>query len=516
MRDSRTENSIHNVFATMLEYFIKIILTFIARTIFIKYLGTEFLGLDGLYTNILSILSITELGLQSAIIFSLYKPILETNTSKIKAIMYIYRKCYFYIGCIIAIIGMGIMPFLPRIVNSDYNFGNLYFIFFLYLLQTLSTYWALAYKESMLIADQKKYKIVALSNLILVLKFIMQVISLIVYKSFEGYVISGIVTTIARNLIVSYIVNKNYPYLKHYNGEKLEKSEKVDLSKNVFGMSLYKISSTVMNSTDNIIISTFVSLSITGIYSNYLLIVSNLKMAINMLFSSITASIGNLCAEGNKNRSEFIFRCVNFLNFWIYGFAAICLYSLLNPFIIVWIGEKYIFSNLIVMLIVLNFATEGLQNAVILYKDACGLFWKGKIRPVLSALLNIVISVILVKLIGIAGVILGSIISRMITTWWFDGYLVYKNAFNMSPKKYYFRYFKSLLIICFTTLIIELICLPIHINGVYLLITKLFLCLIIPNLLFGFIFRNSEEYIYIKSIVINKIRNILNKKSKRE
>ena len=133
-----------------------------------------------------------------------------------------------------------------------------------------------------------------------------------------------------------------------------------------------------MNSTDNIIISTFINLTTTGIYSNYLLIVSNLKNAISTLFSSLTSSVGNLCAEGDKNKSEFIFRCINFLNFWIYGFAAICLWELIDPFIGLWIGEEYTFKKIIVFFIVLNFITDGLQQAVILYKDACGLFWKGK------------------------------------------------------------------------------------------------------------------------------------------
>lgn len=506
MKHSRTKNSFYNVCSSLLEYFFKIILVFVTRTIFIKKLGTEYLGLDGLFTNILSIMSITELGLSSAIIFGLYKPLVKKDTKKINILMYVYKKCYLYIGVVILILGLILMPFLPNFINSTYNFGNIYIIFFLYLLQTLSTYWVLAYKEAILIADQKKYKLVIITNSILFLKFILQLISLLFFKSFELFIIFGIITTVIRNRLVAYIVNKNYPYLKKYNKEKLPQKEKKDLIKNVIGMSMYKISSTIMTSTDNIVISAFISLTITGIYSNYLLIVSNIRLVLNSIFNSVTASVGNLYAEGDKKKSEFIFRCINFLNFWIFGFVAICLWELLNPFITLWVGEEYIFNKIIVLVVVLNFITDGLQQAVILYKDACGLFWKGKLRPVFSAISNIIISVILVRFLGILGVILGSIISRMITTWWFDPYLVYHNAFQMSQKKYYIRYFKSLLIIIMSALLID--SLTLFINNIILIFAiKLILCLIIPNIIFWLFNKNTEEFTYLKSIVLNKIKN---------
>lgn len=507
MKESRIKNSFYNVSTTLFEYVFKIVLVFITRTIFIKKLGTEFLGLDGLYTNILSIMSITELGLSGAIVYSLYKPLLEKDEKKINIIMHIYKNCYFCIGFVITIIGFVIIPFLPKIVNSSFDFGNIYILFLLYLIQTLSTYWVLAYKEAILIADQKKYKLVIISNVILLMKFMLQILSLLVFNSFELYIISGCITTITRNIFVAYMANKNYPYIKVYNKQKLEKKEIKDLKQNIFGMSLYKISSTVMNSTDNIIITTFINLTTTGIYSNYLLIVSNLRNAINTVFSSITSSVGNLCAEGNKIKSEFIFRCINFLNFWIYGFASICLWVLINPFIELWIGEQYTFKKVIVFVIILNFITDGLQQAVILYKDACGLFWKGKLRPVFSALLNIILSILLVQKFGILGVILGSVISRMITTWWFDAYLVYHNAFEMSPKKYYFRYFRSLIIIVFAAISIDLLMKFININLIINFFIKFVLCVIMPNIVFWICFRKSEEYNYLKSIVINKFIN---------
>lgn len=502
---SRTRNSIYNISASLIEYIVKIITTFVIRTIFIRILGSEFLGLDGLFTSILSMLSVTELGLGGAIVFGLYKPLLNKDTEKINILIHVYKKCYMVIGGVILAVGFLMMPFLPQIVNSDYNFGNIYVLFLLYLLQTVSTYWILGYKEVLFTADQKKHKIVVIANAITILKFILQAASLLWLKSFEFYIISGLIMTVARNLLIAAKVDKSYPYAKRHNGKKLSKSDRVDLTKNVFGMSLYKISSKVMNSTDNIVISMFVSLAATGIYSNYLLIVSNIKTVLDLIFSSVTASAGNLYAEGRHEKSEFIFRCLNFMNFWIYGFVAICFWELLNPFITIWLGEEYIFETVVVLLIVMNFVTDGLQRAVLMYKDACGLFWRGKLRPVFSAGLNIIISVILVQFMGISGVILGSIISRMLSTWWFDPYLVYKHGFGMSSRGYYFRYVRSLLIIIMTALIIDGIMKLVNLDFAAMTVVRTALSIMIPNLVFWFCSRKSEEYIYIKGILSNWI-----------
>ncbi len=506
MSNGRTKNSILNVSTSLLEYLIKTVLVFVTRTVLINKLGAEFLGLDGLYTNILSLLSVTELGLGGAVIFSMYKPIIDGDTEKLNILVHIYKKCYFYIGLAIFVMGLVLMPFLPRIINSSYDFGNIYGLFAIYMLQTLATYWFFAYKEAIMIAHQRKYKLTFAINFTAVLKFVLQLTSLIAFQSFVMYIISGLITTLIKNILVARIADREHPYAKKYNGKKLERAEKKILVKNVFGMSLYRISSAVMNSTDNIIISAFINITIAGIYSNYLLIVMNIKNILNTIFTSMTSSVGNLFAEGDREKSEFIFRCLNFMNFWLYGFAGICLWELLNPFINVWIGKEYLFEYAVVLVIVLNFVTDGLQQAVILYKDACGLFWKGKLRPIFSAGLNIIISIILVRPLGILGVILGSIISRMVTTWWFDPILVYKNAFQRSAVGYFFRYARSMLLIVLAAVLIDGLAGFVDVDGFTNLLMRFALCLIIPNILFWAIFRKSEEFVYIRTIVMSKLR----------
>lgn len=505
-KNSRTKNSAFNVIASLSEFMIKTILSFVIRTIFIRKLGTEFLGLDGLFTNILSLLSVTDLGLESAIVFSLYKPLAEKDEEKINILLNVYKKCYRYIGLVIMTMGLALMPFLHLMVNTDQDLGNIYIYFGLYLLQTLSTYWLLAYKQALLTADQKSYKSFIVSDVILGLKFVLQFLSLTVFKSFGFYVISGLVTTLIRNLMISYIVDKNYPYAVHYNGKKLKREEKNALTKNVFGMSLYRISSKVMNSTDNIVISTFINLTTTGLFSNYSLLISNVSMAINTMFSSMTASVGNLFAEGQVKKSEFIFRCITFMNFWVYGLASICFWELFNPFITIWLGNEFLLGKEVVLVIVLNFLMDGLQRSVIMYKDACGLFWKGKIRPVFSALFNIIISVILVQWMGITGVILGSILSRLITTWWFDPCLVYKHAFKMPVGKYFLRYFRSFFVVVLVALMIDGI-MHFVVVGVWAeFFIKIALCLVVPNLVFWVLFRKSEEFGYMRGIINSKLK----------
>ena len=218
--------------------------------------------------------------------------------------------------------------------------------------------------------------------------------------------------------------------------QKIEKEEKKKIQDNIKGMALYKISSKVLSSTDNIIISAFIGVAMVGKYENYNYFWMVATAVCTMFFNSYTPSIGNLYATESKEKVEDFFRTLNFANFWIYGFFSVLLYILMSPFIDLWFGEKFVLSKVIVILFVTNLATSGLQNAVITYKDACGLFYKGRYRPACSAALNLILSIIFVKYWGVAGVILATIISRFLTTWWFDAWMIYHYIFIKSPISY--------------------------------------------------------------------------------
>jgi O-antigen/teichoic acid export membrane protein len=485
------------------------LLKFICRTVFIYTLGKEYLGISSLYINILSVLSISELGFSSAITYSLYKPLAENDIPKVQALMNFFRRAYKIIGLIILGVGLLLMPFLPNLMKGVSEKINIYLFYVLYLIQTSVSYFFFAYKATLLIADQKKY----ISDFVIystqVIMIIIQIIILLFTRSFLFYTIIMIVGNIVQNLAIAKVADKKYKYLKK-NNVCLDNADRKDVYKRVYAMSLYKVSTTIVNSTDNLIISSFISVLAVGIYDNYYLIVNAVRSMVVVVFQAFTASLGNLFVTESKERNEFIFRCVNFLNFWVVGFCSICFLVLFQPFITLWIGSEYVFDYYIVVIIVANYATCYLQNAVLVYKDASGLFVKGKYRAVVSAVLNFVLSIILVQYWGIAGVFMGTIISRLLTTWWYDAWLLYKHGFGMSPVKYYARYIRSCAIIAIVTLLINFVSMPL--SGVKWenLIVKLIICVFLVNMVFYLLFGRSEEFIYI----VDKGKNIINKKTK--
>ena len=245
--------------------------------------------------------------------------------------------------------------------------------------------------------------------------------------------------------------NNLYPYLKGNSEEKLSPSERKHFFKNLYSLFLYKISGVVIHGTDNIVISLFIGIKWVGIYSNYLLIISTITTLVSYIFYSITASVGNLIVSENNEKKYFVFRVIHFANFWVFGFCVVCLWNLLNPFISIWLGEKYLFNVFVVFSILLNFYTAGMQNASTTFRETTGLFSKGKYRPIFAAMINIVASIFLTHFIGIAGVFLGTVISRLLTYFWFDPYVIFKFEFRKSVKEYFIRYIWFLFLVIIAT-----------------------------------------------------------------
>ncbi len=498
--NSRTVNSLKSAVTGIGGQLITLILKFVSRTVFIHTIGVEYLGINGLFSSVITILNISELGLQTAIVYSLYKPLAVGDTGKVSAIMNLLRRAYAFIGAAVLVLGAALYPFLPYLMKGTTDLVDVNLVYALYVLNSVFSYWFYAYKSAILQADQKRYVSNIINNLVAVTAVIVQIFVLAVFRSFIGYTVVQLLASVIQGLIAAGVVDKRYPFLKANKGEKLEREERKKILRNLFALSLYRISSAVLNATDNMIISAKISTVAVGMHSNYVLILSAVTQIVQNIFSAFTASIGNLFAVEKKEKSEFIFRCLNFLNFWIYGFCSICLWNLFNPFIEIMWGADMVFDELTVLIIVMNFLTAGLQNAVISYKDACGLFWKGRYRPVASAVFNIVISLLLVGPLGVAGVFLGTIVSRFLTTWWFDAWLVHRNAFEISPNKYYLRYFMSLIRVCIVGAVISFATQPLERYGVWVLfLVRTVLCIIVPNVVFFLRFRKSEEFLYLVS-----------------
>ncbi|WP_313630828.1 lipopolysaccharide biosynthesis protein [Enterococcus devriesei] len=493
---SRSKNTFRNMFTGLSTQIINNIFQFICRTVFIETLGKEYLGLSGLFINILQILNLAELGFASTIMYTLYGAIYSKDEKKINSLMTFFKKVYLLVGIVILIIGLGLMPFLNFIVKDVSNNINIHFYFFIYLVQAIVSYFFFAYKSVLLEADQKRYVADIYTFFTNVLMNILQIISLIVFKSFSIYICISIFTTILKNILISISVDKKYPYIKN-KSERLSSIEEKGILKKVYAMGLYKISDVIVNSTDTIIISSFISVSLVGIYSNYMMIFGVIRLVIANVFNSFTASVGNLLVSGYREYNEFIFRCINFINFWITGICSVCFLILFQDFIYLWIGNTYLLNYSTVFILVINFMTIYLYNAVKTYKDATGLFEKGKYRPVFTSLLNLILSIYLANEYGISGIFLGTIVARMSTTWWFDAWLIYKYTFSMSPKNYFLRYIRSVIIILVSYYITKIITDLFHGISWTNLILKLIIVLLTTNSIYFLLFYRSEEFKYL-------------------
>lgn len=324
--ESRVSKTQNNLIASLVNNVIVTILGFATRTVFVHSLGLEYLGLNGLFSNVLSLLSLAELGVGSAITFSLYKPIAEKNEKKIQSLMWLYKRAYQIIGWVIFSIGIAIIPILKYIVNLDAGVEiNYYVIYFMFLLNSVISYWFFAYRSVIIYAHQNGYILTRYETVFALVKSVVQFGVLILLKNFYIFLAVPIITGIIKNLIVSKIAGEQYPYINDKNVEHLPKKEKKEIFQNIYALSLFKISSVVYGATDNIIISTWIGTKVVGLFSNYTMITQLVSSYVNMFFQSMYASVGNLNASESILYKFTVYKRLDLLNFWIYTYCTICL-----------------------------------------------------------------------------------------------------------------------------------------------------------------------------------------------
>ena len=469
-------------------------------------LNDEYLGVNGLFTNIITMLSLADLGIGIAIPYSLYKPLAKKDEHKINVLMNFYKKVYTIIGIAVLLIGLSLTPFLGLIIKDiPKNVPHLSLIYILFVIHSASSYF-FVYKKFLIDSDQKGYITSRIIFTFSTLLSIIQIILLVTTKNYILFLLSSIILVIIQNIYISSKANKLYPFIKNKTDEKLEKEDMEGIKKNVSSLFIYKVGTVIMNGTDNIIISKFIGLIIVGFYSNYVLIINSITTVLNQIFNAITSSIGNLVVTTNKKRSKEVYDNLNFANFWLYALFGVCIIVLINPFINIWIGKKYVMGFSIVFLLVLNFYVLGMQSVTNSFRNAYGLFWIAKYRPIIMVIINIVISVVLVQFIGIEGVLIGTLISRLVTTAWLDPYIVHKYGFEISPKSYYIDYLKYLVIFIAISIILNYFVSMITINNIFILILIAILVVISVNVILVLLFFKTSEFNYFYD-KIKKIRH---------
>lgn len=507
----RKQNAIRNIIVAILLNVINILVGFISQKIFVEILGQIYLGINGLFSNIISMLSIADLGLGTAIIYNLYKPIAEDNRKKISILMNFYKKSYRIIAVIILLLGLAIMPFLTTIVSANdvaLVECNIYIIFALFLVDTVCSY-LLTYKRSMLYANQKNYIINLVHIGYVLVMNILQIIILMTTHNYYLYLMIKIVCRIIENIIITYIVNKKYEYLKGKINEKLDAETKLDISRRLKASIFHNVGGFLVLGTDNIIISKFIGIATVGLYSNYYLIINTVNNLLAQFFTSITASLGNLLVEKNTELAyEFSRKCM-FANFWIYTFATICIFEIINPFISVWLGKDYLFDTLTVFVLSMNFYFQGMRRNMQLFADAAGICYENRYVPIAEAVVNIVASIILVKLIGLPGVFIGTILSSLVLHCYSYPKYIYSRLLKQKKSIYILNNLKYLVIMLLLLIITTLIVQAINLENIMLqIIVNLLICILVPNIILFIIYRKSDNFIYFFDIIKQIFRKI--------
>lgn len=491
MRIQRTKNATRNIFWGILFRLVATLFPFIMRTVLLYILGVEYLGLNSLFTSLLSFLSLAELGIGNAMVYAMYKPIVQDDDAMICALLKLYKKLYQIIGSIILIIGLILFPFVEKLVHGSYPADiNLYLLFGIYLFHTVISYFMFGYKQSILMAFHRNDIISKRAAILRLLMYGFQIIVLLLTKNYYIYIIFLPAYTIATNIANSLIVDKLYPQYKCIGEVPKEVGDSI--KKNVLSLIGNKLSDIVLNSSDNLIISMFIGLSMVAMYDNYYYVFNAVVGIALIIYNSLTAGLGNSILLESRKKNYQDFRILTFLNSWFITWCTACLICLMQPFIQIWVGKELMFPNTVVFLFGIYFYIFQSEKIVLTYKDAAGLWWEDRFRPYVVMGINLILNVSTVKIWGVYGVIISTIISLLISLPW-SGYILHKQLFESSLKKYLISYIKYMLIAFVTCIVTYLLC-QITVNRLIMqLILNLLICLIVPNILFLILNINNPD-----------------------
>lgn len=487
------------------------LISFIMQSIFVRFLGGNYVGANGLFTNVLSILSFTELGIGNAAAFSLYSPLKEKNIVRIKGILSFLKIAYTFIGIVIFVIGIILTPMLPYLVHGQ-SIANFKFYFILFVLNSSISYF-FSYKRTFLIADQKSY----VTNLNIfyakIITSILQMISLMMHSYF-GFLIIQIIGTVISNLLISKTTNKLYKNIFPVKSEKMQLHDKRVLFKSAIGVMGQQIGGIIVKDTNNLLISSFVGLMATGIYSGYMLIINGILSIFNQVVNSTIATMGSWNISFTKDRMIIILERHLFLVWTLSYFIIFWLIGIINPFIQIWLGKNYNFNWPIVLIILFNLYFSLNRLTLLSFIQAQGLFIKTGIKSIIEAIINVIasLSLLMVFHLGVLGVLLGTTFVNIVLNLWFDPWIVYKEGFKeVLPFKYFLRYIVRLLITFVPAIIVSFCMSTINSQNIFVHFLLLFLVQIITSLVIFFIYAKLDKnYLFFKEWLTKKILKFKN------
>lgn len=507
-RASRLYNSTKNICAVIVCQIINLVLQFFLRTVFVRCFSSEYLGLNGLFTNILSLLSLSELGLGHAVVFSLYGPVVRNEHQTINAIMEFYKKAYTCIGICILFLGCILTPFLPWFIKEVPDIPYLQVIYLMYVINTAESYF-FSFRQACIIANQKNYMLTMNHCIWKSLNIIVQCIILLVLKNYYLYLLCQLIFTLAENISISKMAVTVFPYLKEKPKGKISNYYLDLIVNNTKALVFHKIGSMVVFSSDNILLSKLFGVMVVGIYSNYTLIFQAIDSVISQFFTAITASVGNLRQTGSVEHQKLIFYVIQLVGYAFYLIITLLILNVLNPVIEVWIGSGYLLSYDIITILAINTFMAGMRRCLWVFNDSLGLHVFYKYMPVPESIINIAASVFLGKMWGVIGIFIGTLISSLSTCFWIEPKVLFKHGFGENTHEYWHKYCKYIVggtAACACV---------IPLSGFLISLSRWnIIFAAIANVIVGIIFTiivswNTEEANYIKSILRRGMNNML-------
>lgn len=504
----RTLNTLKNVIGNFASNLSLNLLRFVSRIIFIKCLNEVYLGVNGLLSNVLGLLALSELGISTAINYSLYKPLEEKDENKIRSLMNFYKKAYTVIALVVTVAGIVLLPFLPHFIKDTTGIENLSIIYLIFLANMVIGY-LFGYKRTLITADQKSYKITPFLIFFNFLTTILQIIVLLLFKHYIIYLLMQTICIILEHIFVNRYIEKEYPYIKNLkNSEKLDSDELGKIKTNVKALLMHQIGTYVFLSTDNLIISKFIGIVTVGIYSNYVLVVNMIKSFISTLTNNAIASVGNLIASKDESRKYKVFKEMDFVCFVLYGVSSLCFITLFTPFIEFCFGSKFLLDDLTLYLIVFNHYVSGMNAVPIMFVSSSGLYDKDKYVPLIQSIVNLVISIVLAIKIGIAGVLIGTAVSNLFP-YIIKPYIIHKHILHEKLSTYFKTAIKQFIVITITLLIILFIINLIPVSNLILqMIINLAVTGIISLLIIFIVYGKTEEF----NSLLGRVKYLISRK----
>lgn len=488
-------------------YFCNIILGIISRKVLLSYMGIEYQGINGLFSNILSVLGIAELGIGTAIIFHLYGPLAQKDLPLICSIMNFYKKCYRYIAAAISIIGCLFALNINFFIGEHSISINLTVVYLLMLADVVASY-TLTYKRSILYADQNNYIVSLADTGNIVLANVFQIIIIIITKNYYIYIGAKILFRILENILINFIVNKKYSFLVNAPNIPLDKSILKDIKLKVKGLLFHKIGSFVVNGTDNIIISKFINVASVGLYSNYSYIITSVTGLFGQVINATTAGVGNLLVSSEEHKRLKIFNELQYLNFALANFTTVAIYIMCGSFISFFFGEQYVLPDYIVQVLCLNYLLTCARGVYGTFKSAAGIQFEDRFVPIAESIVNLIFSLVLVNKIGFVGVFIGTSISNLCVFCYSFPKFVYKGVLKGKLKNYYLQLIFFLSLVIANCFISKFVCgLFVMESNLKQLLFNGVIALIIPNFNFWILLRNRKEMLYL----VNRICKIINR-----